>query len=128
MEPVGAGYDYQSGFYISYTLSSEITDLSYFVLTNFGGLQINTFISGSKWNMFWSQPVDACVVYGLCGAYGTYNSNNLHSCSYMEGFTPIGNGVWDSQDWESSGCIRQGPLNGDAKNGSTDRFVDLNVE
>ncbi|XP_059073429.1 G-type lectin S-receptor-like serine/threonine-protein kinase At2g19130 [Cryptomeria japonica] len=116
-----------SGFYTSITLLPEINVLPRFVLTNLGGLQINAIIRGSKWNTFWSQPADACAVYGLCGAYGTCNSNNLHFCSCVEGFAPTDNGAWDSQDWGSSGCVRQSPLNCDAKNGSTDRFVDLNV-
>ncbi|GLJ15640.1 hypothetical protein SUGI_0257280 [Cryptomeria japonica] len=87
-----------SGLYFSYTLKPEYTVLSRYVLTKFGGMQINAFVDGSKWNTYWSQPGDACAVYDLCGAYGTCNSNS-------------DNGAWDSQDWGSSGCVRQSPLN-----------------
>ncbi|GLJ32911.1 hypothetical protein SUGI_0662950 [Cryptomeria japonica] len=31
---------------------------------------------------------EACAVYGLCGAYGNCNSNNLQFCSCVEGFSP----------------------------------------
>ncbi|GLJ57939.1 hypothetical protein SUGI_1392440 [Cryptomeria japonica] len=82
-----------SGLYFSYTLKPEYTVLSRYVLTKFGGMQVNAFVDGSKWNTYWSQPGDACAVYGLCGAYGTCNSNS-------------DNGAWDSQDWGSSGCVR----------------------
>ncbi|GLJ27724.1 hypothetical protein SUGI_0544100 [Cryptomeria japonica] len=45
----------------------------------------------------------------------------------MEGFTMADNCAWDSEEWWSSGCVRQSPLNRGAKNGSINRFIDLSA-
>ncbi|GLJ15666.1 hypothetical protein SUGI_0257680 [Cryptomeria japonica] len=77
---------------------------------------------GSNWSMTWSLPRDGCAVYGPCGAYGSCDSRDLQVCSCVEGFKPTDNRAWLSQDWASSGCIRQSPLNC-----STDGFIDIDV-
>ncbi|XP_059073433.1 G-type lectin S-receptor-like serine/threonine-protein kinase At2g19130 [Cryptomeria japonica] len=64
------------------------------------------------------------------GLYFTYmlvpNFNalarNLPLCSCDEGFKPTDDRAWLSQDWASTGCVRQSPLNC-----STDRFMDNGV-
>ncbi|GLJ32904.1 hypothetical protein SUGI_0662730 [Cryptomeria japonica] len=80
-----------------------------------------------RWDVFWSRPRDQRDIYGFCGAYGRCSSNNLQFCSCVEGFTPTDTRSWDSQESWSSGCVRLSPLNCDAKNGSTDRFLEPSV-
>ncbi|GLJ27712.1 hypothetical protein SUGI_0543900 [Cryptomeria japonica] len=74
--------------------------------------------------MIWRSPTDQCDVYGLCGAYGSCNSDNLQSCSCLEGFSLADKRAWDSHDWWSSGCVRQSPLTCSTQKGSTDEFID----
>ncbi|GLJ32899.1 hypothetical protein SUGI_0662680 [Cryptomeria japonica] len=113
-----------SGLYVSYPY---VNAPSRFVLIKSGEIQQFYFIDGSQWNMVWSRPRDQCAVYGLCGAYGSCNSNNLQFCSCVEGFTPADNRTWDSQEWWSSGCVQQRPLKCGAKSGSTDGFIEPSV-
>ncbi|GLJ44806.1 hypothetical protein SUGI_0942390 [Cryptomeria japonica] len=111
----------RSALYVSYKLITNINALSRVVLTKSGDYG-QALYDGSKWNMFWSVPRDECAIYGLCGAYGTCNSNHLQFCSCVESFTPKDNRARDSQEWWSSGCVRQRPLNC-----STDGFIDSNA-
>ncbi|XP_059078238.1 G-type lectin S-receptor-like serine/threonine-protein kinase At2g19130 [Cryptomeria japonica] len=115
----------KSGWYVTDT---SMPILSRFVLAKSGGLQLYGLLDNSRiWNFFWSQPRDQCAVYGLCGAYGICDSNNIQFCSCVEGFTPTDIQAWDSREWWFSGCARQSPLNCDAKNGSTDGFLEPSV-
>ncbi|GLJ15657.1 hypothetical protein SUGI_0257540 [Cryptomeria japonica] len=100
---------------------SGIWDVTRILLTKFGQVQVYAF-DGSNWSMFFSVPRDGCALYGTCGAYGTCDSRNLQLCSCGEGFKPKDDRAWRSQDWASSGCVPQSPLNC-----STDRFIDLGV-
>ncbi|GLJ27688.1 hypothetical protein SUGI_0543600 [Cryptomeria japonica] len=108
-----------SGLYFSYNFPKGITR---FLQIKSGRLQEYTLFEGAKWTIFATRPGDQCAVYGLCGAYGSCNSNNLQFCTCVEGFTPADNRAWDSQEWWSSGCVRQSPLNC-----GTDEFIDLSV-
>ncbi|GLJ57937.1 hypothetical protein SUGI_1392280 [Cryptomeria japonica] len=110
-----------SGLYFTYMLVPNFNALARFVLTKFGQGQQSSFES-TGWSMFWSVPRDACDVYGTCGAYAACDSRNLPLCSCDEGFKPTDDRAWLSQDWASSGCVRQSPLNC-----STDRFIDNSV-
>ncbi|GLJ15664.1 hypothetical protein SUGI_0257660 [Cryptomeria japonica] len=115
-----------SGLFASYTLIPPFYAVICLVVTKFGQVRVYAF-DGSNWEMLWSVPRDGCAVYGPCGAYGTCDSRNLQLCSCGEGFRPSDNRAWLSQDWPSSGCVRQSPLKCDAINGSADRFIDLGV-
>ncbi|GLJ15329.1 hypothetical protein SUGI_0251390 [Cryptomeria japonica] len=110
-----------SGWFQTYTLVPPFYALLRIVVTKFGQVQ-EYYFDGNRWCMFWSVPRDACAVYGPCGAYGTCDSRNLRPCSCREGFKPRDDHAWLSQDWASSGCTRQNPLNC-----SNDRFLDLGV-
>ncbi|GLJ32934.1 hypothetical protein SUGI_0663370 [Cryptomeria japonica] len=112
-----------SGLYVTYTSIQEVR----FVLVNSGEIEQYAQLDDGKWSMFWSQPRDQCAVYGLCGAYGSCNSNNIQFCSCVEGFTPTDTHAWDTGESWSSGCVRQSPLNCDAKKGSTDGFLETSV-
>ncbi|GLJ15635.1 hypothetical protein SUGI_0257190 [Cryptomeria japonica] len=87
-----------SGLYFTYMLVPNFNALARYVVTTLGQGQQSSFES-SGWSMFWSVPRDACDVYGTCD-----------------------DRAWLSQDWASSGCVRQSPLNC-----STDRFIDNGV-
>ncbi|GLJ27725.1 hypothetical protein SUGI_0544110 [Cryptomeria japonica] len=110
-----------SGLYISYELVDKI---SCFLQVKSGVIQPIALYDGFEPIMVGSRPRDQCDVYGLCGAYGRCNSNNIQFCSCVEGFSPADNHTWDSKDWWSSGCVRQSPLNCSTKKGSTDEFID----
>ncbi|XP_059072197.1 G-type lectin S-receptor-like serine/threonine-protein kinase At2g19130 [Cryptomeria japonica] len=116
-----------SFLYMTYSPIHPIFKVSRFVLVNSGAIQEYNLIEGSKWNMFWSKPRDQCAVYGLCGVYGTCDSNNLTFCTCAEGFKPKDDLSWRSREWWSSGCFRQSPLSCDAENESTDQFFESNV-
>lgn len=98
-----------SSKYFTYSVKSEFTYLSRFVLDQSGEIRVYIMLSSNQWSMFWAQPRDQCQVYDLCGAYGSCNNNNLQSCSCLTGFVPNDTQEWDSQQW-SSGCVRKTPL------------------
>ncbi|GLJ32936.1 hypothetical protein SUGI_0663430 [Cryptomeria japonica] len=114
----------KSGLYFTDTLMHI---LSRFVLANSGEIQQHILLNDSRWNFFWSQPRDQCAVNGLCGAYGICNSINIQFCSCVEGFTVTDIQAWVSRESWSSGCVRQSPFNCNAKNGSTDGFLEPSV-
>ncbi|GLJ32927.1 hypothetical protein SUGI_0663260 [Cryptomeria japonica] len=116
-----------SDLYVTYTLLGIKNALSHYVLVKSAVIQLYALLDDAKWIMLWSQPRDQCAVYGLCGGYGRCEPNNIQFCSCVEGFTPTDNRAWDSRESWSSGCVRQSPLNCDAKNGSTDGFLEPSV-
>ncbi|XP_022757405.1 G-type lectin S-receptor-like serine/threonine-protein kinase SD2-2 [Durio zibethinus] len=59
-----------------------------------------------NWNMFWSVPEDKCKVYGLCGNFGSCVSTSLKPCVCLNGFRPVDNEGWNSEDF-TSGCRRE---------------------
>ncbi|GLJ27685.1 hypothetical protein SUGI_0543550 [Cryptomeria japonica] len=113
-----------SGLYFSYTVLKLV---SCFLKLNSGAIQIFCLYDKPKPIMVVSRPRDQCDVYGVCGAYGSCNSNNLQFCSCMGGFSPADKRAWDSHDWWSSGCVRQSPLNCSTQKGSPDKFIDSGV-
>eukprot|EP01018_Ginkgo_biloba_P011673 Gb_40119 [translate_table: standard] len=115
---------FNSDIYFTYTVLPQNHVFSRFVLDVAGEIRQYTLIENGKWTMFWSQPRDQCAVYGLCGPYGSCNQNNLQFCSCLHGFNPKDGRAWDSEGW-SSGCIRRTPLQCDARNGSTDGFMEV---
>ncbi|XP_059063052.1 G-type lectin S-receptor-like serine/threonine-protein kinase At2g19130 [Cryptomeria japonica] len=112
-----------SGFYISFALSPALKVLTRFVVQKYGVFQLYALFDNTTWSVTWSQPRDQCSVYNICGAYGSCTSKNVLSCSCIEGFVPRDNRSWSLQDWSSTGCIRQIPLNCDTRNGSSDGFL-----
>ncbi|GLJ15639.1 hypothetical protein SUGI_0257260 [Cryptomeria japonica] len=82
-----------SGLYFTYMLVPNFNALARYVVTTLGQGQQSSFES-SGWSMF--------------------------CCD--EGFKPTDDRAWLSQDWASTGCVRQSPLNC-----STDRFMDNGV-
>ncbi|XP_057831491.2 G-type lectin S-receptor-like serine/threonine-protein kinase At2g19130 [Cryptomeria japonica] len=110
-----------SGLYVSYTVLGVV---SAFLKIKSGAIQTLSLFDDAKPFMIGRSPTDQCDVYGLCGAYGSCNSDNLQSCSCVEGFSPADQRAWDSHDWWSSGCVRQSPLTCSSQKGSTDEFID----
>eukprot|EP01018_Ginkgo_biloba_P011557 Gb_36248 [translate_table: standard] len=125
-QPVRALVEHMTGddMQFTYSVKPEFNYLSRFVMEKGGEIRQYTLLENGEWNMFWSQPRDQCVVYGLCGPYGSCNRNNLQLCSCIQGFNPKDSQAWDAQDW-SSGCVRETPLQCDAQNGSSDRFAEM---
>ncbi|XP_076935372.1 G-type lectin S-receptor-like serine/threonine-protein kinase At4g27290 isoform X3 [Bidens hawaiensis] len=54
-------------------------------------------------------PADSCSQYGLCGPYGTCNTQNFPICSCLEGFEPKRPEEWNAGAW-TSGCIPRTPF------------------
>ncbi|GKE06202.1 G-type lectin S-receptor-like serine/threonine-protein kinase isoform X2 [Tanacetum coccineum] len=86
-------------------------------LLDTGNLVVRDARSIDQENIIWqSNPsYDVCVRNGICGPYGTCNSNVSPVCSCLPGFKPKEARQWEIADW-SGGCIRTYPLNcaGDA--------------
>lgn len=77
-------------------------------MVDFNG-QIKQFTwiqQAQSWNMFWSQPENLCVTYGLCGNLGFCNSKSLNPCKCLPGFGPLDGDSWDAGDF-SGGCRRE---------------------
>ncbi|KAL3649567.1 hypothetical protein CASFOL_005970 [Castilleja foliolosa] len=83
--------------------------LTRFILDHTGQLKQFTWAQQiGGWNMFWSQPENACRVYGLCGNLGLCNGGYpLSPCRCLDGFAPVDRISWDKGDF-SEGCWREG--------------------
>ncbi|GLJ13986.1 hypothetical protein SUGI_0223600 [Cryptomeria japonica] len=73
----------------------------------------------------WVSFSDQCDVYNVCGVYG--KCDQWSGCSCLEGFGPRNSQIWHMQEWWSSGCVRESPLNCSSQNGSTDGFIEYLV-
>ncbi|GLJ27708.1 hypothetical protein SUGI_0543860 [Cryptomeria japonica] len=73
-----------TGLYVSYKVLDVV---SCFLKINSRAIQIfSLFVDDAKPFMIGRSSIDQCDVYGLCGAYGSCSSDNLQSCTCMEGF------------------------------------------
>ena len=84
------------------------------------------------WGILWNALKSECDVYGMCGAFGSCNSQSSPICSCLPGFEPKNAEEWSSGNW-TSGCVRRTPLQcervnstgGDA--GKMDGFLKLKM-
>ncbi|KAM0943911.1 putative protein kinase RLK-Pelle-SD-2b family [Dioscorea sansibarensis] len=58
------------------------------------------------WELIWSEPVDPCDVYSVCGTFGICDHSSKIFCSCPPGFEPVSFTEWNLNDW-SSGCKRK---------------------
>ncbi|RWR88180.1 G-type lectin S-receptor-like serine/threonine-protein kinase RKS1 [Cinnamomum micranthum f. kanehirae] len=75
----------------------------------------------SRWNLMWVVNQDRCDQYGICGAYGSCDSNRIVECECLRGFEPKTPSDWNLRDW-SGGCVRRRSLDCDGKG---DGFIRL---
>ncbi|GFQ05759.1 putative serine/threonine-protein kinase receptor [Phtheirospermum japonicum] len=69
------------------------------------------------WVVYLTNPVDNCDTYGLCGAYGSCNVDNVPVCGCLSNkFLPRDADGWGRADW-SNGCVRRTPLSCQAGEG-----------
>ncbi|KAI3824720.1 hypothetical protein L1987_06191 [Smallanthus sonchifolius] len=83
--------------------------ISRFLMDVSGQLQQQTWLEGTKWNVFWAQPEARCDVYALCGAFGTCRQTGLPFCNCLTGFKPRSESEWNQSDF-SGGCVRKSNL------------------
>ncbi|KAH7675768.1 Non-specific serine/threonine protein kinase protein [Dioscorea alata] len=72
------------------------------------------------WTLIWSQPLDPCDVYSICGTFGICDRNSKIFCSCPSGFEPVSFTEWNLNDW-SSGCKRKTRLPCSKNDNSTNR-------
>ncbi|XP_058071230.1 G-type lectin S-receptor-like serine/threonine-protein kinase At2g19130 [Magnolia sinica] len=102
--------------YFTYSMKNDST-LSRFVMDLSGQIKQLTWLKDFHiWNLFWSQPISQCEVYGLCGAFGSCNGKRSPFCTCLPGFEPKSLKDWNLGSW-SGGCMRKTHL-GCGQNGS----------
>ena len=60
------------------------------------------------WGILWNALKSECDVYGMCGAFGSCNSQSSPICSCLPGFEPKNTKEWNRGNW-TSGCVRRTP-------------------
>ncbi|KAH7675770.1 S-receptor-like serine/threonine-protein kinase protein, partial [Dioscorea alata] len=73
-----------------------------------------------EWELIWSEPVDPCDVYSVCGTFGICDHSTKIFCSCPPGFEPVSLTEWNFNDW-SSGCKRKTRLPCSENDNSTNR-------
>ncbi|KAF3782300.1 S-locus-specific glycoprotein S6 [Nymphaea thermarum] len=62
------------------------------------------------WSTFWTQPIDQCDIYALCGPFGVCNNQlDQNICECLDGFNPASAQEWELNVW-SGGCTRKNGL------------------
>ncbi|XP_009415772.3 G-type lectin S-receptor-like serine/threonine-protein kinase At2g19130 [Musa acuminata AAA Group] len=109
-------YDFQfvnssTETYFNYTVKND-SIISRFVLDYATGqIQQLTWMENLKsWMLFWSQPRQQCLVYAICGPFGSCNDITKPFCKCIEGFSVKNQTEWDLGD-QSGGCERKTQLN-----------------
>nr|GMD56091.1 G-type lectin S-receptor-like serine/threonine-protein kinase At4g27290 [Ipomoea batatas]GMD99505.1 G-type lectin S-receptor-like serine/threonine-protein kinase At4g27290 [Ipomoea batatas]GME17700.1 G-type lectin S-receptor-like serine/threonine-protein kinase At4g27290 [Ipomoea batatas] len=88
------------------------------VLLNAGNVEVYTWSDArGQWDSLSGVPADVCDEYGLCGAYGSCDSNNSPACGCLDKFLPKDQQAWKRLDF-SGGCVRRTPLK-NCQNGSS---------
>ncbi|XP_068651539.1 G-type lectin S-receptor-like serine/threonine-protein kinase At4g03230 [Aristolochia californica] len=72
--------------------------------------------TSQTWGAVWSQPIDACAVYNLCGLNSVCSEFKSTMCACMTGFEPVSPPEWDSGD-RRRGCKRKRRLDCGDKDG-----------
>ncbi|KAJ6836652.1 G-type lectin S-receptor-like serine/threonine-protein kinase [Iris pallida] len=106
--------------FASYTILDNNVITRYVVDSSGQGRQWYLFASSQKWTTVFTQPLDQCTVYSLCGNFGVCDDKNPTVCSCPDGFHPTKVQEWDLNDW-SSGCSRRTQL----KCGDGDGFLKM---
>ncbi|XP_054778564.1 G-type lectin S-receptor-like serine/threonine-protein kinase At1g11300 isoform X2 [Prosopis cineraria] len=84
--------------------------------TTFAVLGLNP--QGQLWTVWWNNKKEVlrkvingtyCDLYGICGAFGSCNSQSSPICSCLNGYVPKNLEEWNTQNW-TSGCVRKKPF------------------
>ncbi|KAI3955912.1 hypothetical protein MKW98_006272, partial [Papaver atlanticum] len=90
--------------YFTYNLYNT-SIISRFVMDISGQIKQYTWsFTTKRWNLFWSQPVNLCDVYGICGPFGNCNQDTL-KCECLPGFIRRSPTDRDFQD-PTGGCVQ----------------------
>lgn len=92
--------------YFTYTVKNN-SIVSRLVMNQSGQVQQLTWLD--SWFLFWSQPKSHCVVYSLCGPFGSCSKNELPYCSCFKGLSEASPNSWALED-RSGGCVRNASL------------------
>ncbi|KAL0553739.1 hypothetical protein IC582_007643 [Cucumis melo] len=72
--------------------------------------------SEKNWKLYATMPRDYCDTYGLCGAFGSCDIEQVPACQCLFGFHPKVQEKWNLMDY-NEGCVRNKPLNCSDKTG-----------
>ncbi|XP_038897081.1 G-type lectin S-receptor-like serine/threonine-protein kinase At4g27290 [Benincasa hispida] len=62
------------------------------------------------WKLYATMPRDYCDTYGLCGAFGSCDIEQVPACQCLRGFHPRVQEKWNLMDY-TEGCVRNKALN-----------------
>ncbi|XP_054778350.1 uncharacterized protein LOC129286414 [Prosopis cineraria] len=101
--------DVEGTVYLDFSYSN-VTDYTFFVLNFRGVLYQKDWLSDTiQPHQNFSIQTSECDIYGLCGAFGSCNSNSSPICNCLRGFEPSNRMEWDMQNW-TNGCVRKTTL------------------
>ncbi|CAK9317641.1 unnamed protein product [Citrullus colocynthis] len=72
--------------------------------------------SENIWKLYATMPRDYCDTYGLCGAFGSCDIEQVPACQCLRGFHPKVQEKWNLMDY-TEGCVRKKALNCSDKTG-----------
>ncbi|KAM3701541.1 hypothetical protein ACB098_05G180100 [Castanea mollissima] len=100
--------DEDGTYYFSCSYVSN--SLFHYVMTTEGDIAARYWdYEKDDWGILWNAMKSECDVYGMCGAFGSCNSQSLPICSCLPGFEPKNTKEWNRGNW-TSGCVRRTPL------------------
>ena len=98
----------QDGTY-SFSFSYMNDSLFHCVITTEGDIQAKYWdCEKDDWGILWNAVKSKCDVYGMCGAFGSCDSQSSPICSCLPGFKPKNTKEWNRGNW-TSGCVRRTP-------------------
>ncbi|KAJ7968449.1 G-type lectin S-receptor-like serine/threonine-protein kinase [Quillaja saponaria] len=94
-------------------------DLKIIVFNTQGKIEERNWdLEKQEWKATSVVPETECDVYGLCGTFGSCNSQSSPICNCLRGFEPINPEEWNRKNWEN-GCKRLVPLHCEREHGGT---------
>ncbi|PKA47930.1 G-type lectin S-receptor-like serine/threonine-protein kinase [Apostasia shenzhenica] len=114
--------------FANYTINDKSIITRFVVDSEGQGLQWYWLSSTQQWQTEFTQPLNHCDVYSLCGPFGICGAQSTESvCTCVEGFVPTSEKEWALNDW-SSGCSRKSQLrcgSHDNEQGKEDGFLEM---
>ena len=100
--------EHEDGTYY-FSCSYVSNSLFHYVMTTEGDIVARYWdYEKDDWGILWNALKSECDVYGMCGAFGSCNSQSSPICSCLPGFEPKNTKEWNRGNW-TSGCVRRTP-------------------
>ncbi|KAL1289330.1 hypothetical protein HN51_057728 [Arachis hypogaea] len=111
------GYEGNETVYLTYSFADQ-SAFGILSLTPIGKLRLLRYYN-RKQVLDIELEISDCDVYGVCGPFGSCNTQNSPVCSCLSGYEPRNLEEWKRQNW-TSGCVMKEPLKCERmrKNGS----------